>query len=274
MLVYIMYMDAYASTYGIGGQVNRAMYKVLRAHKPNFVMAEAFDRLYQYSNGLYRVVWGESYPKEEMLSDVVNKDVFTLITSAVFLRHLVAEISTVEGDAAREQLALVQATADHLADKYPEILMIAAEMPPQAEAPEMVTLHIEMFTPVFYISLLELHQLRHKLYPDELTDDEANSTTEAYISIIMNLAQLSYKHVGIESMHLITHPLLRVALYTRIEAHRNWVVARFKEMVGFGPYIARAYAFLLWAIKKETESGEKVDIRKEFQSPHLERFMV
>ncbi|KAJ6789436.1 hypothetical protein PWT90_00237 [Aphanocladium album] len=274
MLVYFTFMDGFGSTFGLGGEINQVMYNIVQTYDPDIVLTEAFTKLHRYSDGIYRAVFRQNYPANEMLADVANQHITDMWQACCGLRYLVADISNYEGDAARERLAVIQESADHLAEKYPELVALATEMTPDAEVPDMVATNFRAFMPLFFSSLLEMHLLRCKLEPGGMTPDEEKSTTATYIAVIMNLAHQLYKHVGIELLHLISYPLFLVALHTGSESTRDWILARFQDLTAYGPNIERAHAFLLVALEKQKETGEKVDVRKEFEIGHLPIFVI
>ncbi|XWW94164.1 hypothetical protein V2A60_002106 [Cordyceps javanica] len=274
MLVYFAFMDGFGSTFGLGGEINKVMHGIVRAHDPDIVLTEAFTKLHRYSDGLYRAVFRQNYPANEMLADVANQHITDMWQACCGLRYLVADISNYEGDAARDRLALIQESADYLAEKYPELVALATEMTPDADVPEMVATNFRAFMPLYFSSLLELHLLRCELEPDVMTADEKKITTATYIAVIMNLAHQIYKHIGLELLHLITYPLFLVALQSDSESTRDWILARFQDLAAFGPNIGRAHAFLRMALDKQAATGEKVNVRDEFRSGKLPVFVI
>ncbi|OAA75083.1 Zn(2)-C6 fungal-type DNA-binding domain protein [Akanthomyces lecanii RCEF 1005] len=274
MLVYFAFMDGFGSTFGLGGEVNRVMHRIVLAHDPDIVLTEAFTKLHRYSDGLYRAVFRQNYPAKEMLADVANQHITDMWQACCGLRYLVADISSYEGDAARHRLAVVQESADYLAEKYPELVALATEMTPDADVPDMVATNFRAFMPLYFSSLLEMHLLRCELEPHAMTADEKKTTTATYIAVIMNLAHQIYKHAGLELLHLITYPLFLVALQTDSDSTRDWILARFQDLTAFGPNIERAHNFLRMALQKQQETGEKINVRYEFKTGKLPVFVV
>lgn len=274
MLVYFTFMDGFGSTFGLGGEVNKVMHRIVLAHDPDIVLTEAFTKLHRYSDGLYRAVFRQNYPANEMLADVANQHITDMWQACCGLRYLVADISNYQGDAARDRLAVVQESADYLAEKYPELVALATEMTPDADVPDMVATNFRAFMPLYFSSLLEMHLLRCELEPDAMTADEKKTTTATYIAVIMNLAHQIYKHVGLEILHLITYPLFLVALQTDSDSTRDWILARFQDLTAFGPNLGRAHDFLQMAVKKQEETGEKIHVRTEFETGQLPVFVV
>lgn len=274
MLVYFSFMDGFGATFGLGSDVNRVMHRILQAHDPDIVLTEAFTKLHRYSDGIYRAVFRQSYPANEMLADIANQHITDMWQACCGLRYLVADISSYEGDAARQRLAVIQESADYLAEKYPELVALATEMTPDAEVPEMVATNFRAFMPLYFASLLEMHFLRCELEPDAMSADEKKTTTATYIAVIMNLAHQLYKHMGLELLHLISYPLFLVALHTDLDSTRDWILARFEDLTAYGPNLGRAHAFLLMALEKQKETGVKVDVRKEFESGYQPVFVI
>ncbi|KAM3497272.1 hypothetical protein MY10362_009371 [Beauveria mimosiformis] len=275
MLVYFTIMDGNGSTFGLGGQVNKVMHRIAQAHDPDIVPTDAFTKLHRYSDGIYRAVFRQNYPANEMLADVANQSITDMWQACCVLRYLVADISNYKGDdAARRRLGMVQESADYLAESYPELVALATEMSPDAHVPEMVATNFRTFMPLYFASLLELHLLRCELEPSVMTADERKTTTATYIAVIMNLAHQIYKHTGLELLHLVTYPLFLVALQTDARSTRDWILARFQDLAAFGPNIGRAHAFLQMALKKQQETGEKVNVRNEMKASKLPVFVI
>ncbi|PMB63867.1 hypothetical protein BM221_010338 [Beauveria bassiana] len=107
-----------------------------------------------------------------------------------------------------------------------------------------------------------------------MTADEKKTTTATYIAVIMNLAHQIYKHAGLELLHLVTYPLFLVALQTDARSTRDWILARFQDLSAFGPNIGRAHAFLQMALKKQQETGEKINVRREMKASKLPVFVM
>lgn len=274
IIIHLTIMDGFGSTFGIGGDVNKAMYEIVLAHDPDVILTEAFTKLHRYSDGIYRAVWRADYPAEEMISDVANQNIGDMSQASCSLRYLVTEIAELEGDAARHRLAVVQEATDHLAEKYPELVALALELTPETELPEMIATPFRAYMPLYFSSLLELHLQKCRLYPEAYTAEEEAKIRSSYIDVIMVLSQQAFKTVGLEILHLVSYPLFLSAIHTESHAYRTWILARFEDMMTYGPNIQRIHRFLTMAIKKQEETGERVDVRKEFESPEVERFVV
>ncbi|KAM3544990.1 hypothetical protein ARSEF1564_002161 [Beauveria bassiana] len=123
--------------------------------------------------------------------------------------------------------------------------------------------------------LLDLPHFKKEQQPaDAMTADEKKTTTATYIAVIMNLAHQIYKHAGLELLHLVTYPLFLVALQTDARSTRDWILARFQDLSAFGPNIGRAHAFLQMALKKQQETGEKINVRREMKASKLPVFVM
>ncbi|EJP64293.1 C6 zinc finger domain protein [Beauveria bassiana ARSEF 2860] len=278
MLVYFTIMDGYGSTFGLGGQVNKVMHRIAQAHDPDMSPTDAFTKLHRYSDGIYRAVFRRNYPANEMLADVANQSITDMWQACCVLRYLVADISNYKGDAARRRLDVVQESADYIAESYPELVALATEISPDAHVPEMMATNFRTFIPLYFACLLELHlqrcELEEQQPADVMTADEKKTTTATYIAVIMNLAHQIYKHAGLELLHLVTYPLFLVALQTDARSTRDWILARFQDLSAFGPNIGRAHAFLQMALKKQQETGEKINVRKEMKASKLPVFVI
>ncbi|KAM3485640.1 hypothetical protein MY8738_001170 [Beauveria namnaoensis] len=282
MLVYFTIMDGYGSTFGLGGPVNKVMHRIAQAHDPDIAPTDAFTKLHRYSDGIYRAVFRRNYPANEMLADVANQSITDMWQACCVLRYLVADIANYKGDddaARRRRLDVVQESADYIAESYPELVALATEISPDAHVPEMMATNFRTFMPLYFACLLELHLQRCELEEqqpaaDAMTADEKKTTTATYIAVIMNLAHQIYKHAGLELLHLVTYPLFLVALQTEARSTRDWILARFQDLSAFGPNIGRAHAFLQMALKKQQETGEKINVRREMKASKLPVFVI
>lgn len=275
MLIYIAALDASGSTYGLGGQVNKVMHRILHAHDPSASPIDSYLKLHRFSHSLFRTVWGENYPQRELIDDIENRDVFGLLGSCYQLRYLVAEIANLDGNEARQRVSIVQDAINSVGEEYAELLEVASEISAQTDNSHRVTTNMRAFVPHYYSILLEFHRMRRGVSVVADGSGHADEAKiESYINVIMNLALQAYKHQGSDGLLLVTYPLFVAALETDSQTHRDWVLARFQDMVSFGRNIERAHRFLVKALGMQAQLGYKIDVRKQFRFGDTELFVV
>ncbi|KAK1986927.1 hypothetical protein LZ30DRAFT_777930 [Colletotrichum cereale] len=259
LLVWIALHDAAAASYGLGGQLNCALHKIMGALDGRvssnilapFQPMEAFERLHRFSDPLYRSMWADAYPQEELLDDVDNRNVYALFGACGKLRFMITQLASLyyEADGASQQqhIMAVDMAIKQVGWKLTELLEVAAEL----------------------LVILEFMRLTRFDDTPMLSDRQRSALRE-----IINLAFQAFKHEGDDSMARIAWPLFIVALETDDLLHRDWVLGRFQGMSRFSKNLDRAHAFLKETIEIQDRLGKRVDVRERFQSGEVGLFVI
>ncbi|KAF9870892.1 hypothetical protein CkaCkLH20_11564 [Colletotrichum karsti] len=284
MLVWIALHDAAAASYGLGGQLNSALHKIMsaldasngitRAGIPNspFQPLDSFERLHRFSNPLYRSMWADAYPQAELLDDVENRNVYAFLGACSQLRFMIAQLANLshEDDASQQQRVMaVDMTIQQVGWKFTELLEVAAELSISTDNSHRLVANIRGIVPHYHAVVLEFLRLTRFNDTPMLSNRQRNALRE-----IMNLAFQAFKHEGDESMTRIAWPLFMVALETDDLLHREWVLSRFQGMSRFGKNLDRAHVFLKEIIEMQNRLGRRVDVRERFQSGEVGLFVI
>ncbi|KAL2872962.1 hypothetical protein SGCOL_011886 [Colletotrichum sp. CLE4] len=280
MLVWIALHDAAAASYGLGGQLNCALHKIMSALDGQvgsgisspFQPLDAFERLHRFSNPLYRSMWADSYPQAELLDDVENRNVYALLGACGQLRFMIAQLANLihEDDASQQQRVMaVDMTIQQVGWKFTELLEVAAELSISTDNSHRLVANIRGIVPHYHAVVLEFLRLTRFDATPMLSARQRSALRE-----IMNLAFQAFKHEGDEAMTRIAWPLFMVALETDDLLHREWVISRFQAMSRFSKNLDRAHFFLKDIIEMQNSLARRVDVRERFQSGEVGLFVI
>ncbi|OHW97786.1 C6 zinc finger domain-containing protein [Colletotrichum incanum] len=281
VLVWIALQDAAAASYGLGGQLNCALHKIMgaldnRAHSDissPFQPLDAFERLHRFSNPLYRNMWADAYPQAELLDDVENRNVYGLLGACGQLRFMIAQLANLfheDDDLSHHQrIVAIDMAIQQVGWKFTELLEVAAELSIGTDNSHRLAANIRGIVPHYYAVVLEFTRLTRFGETFMLSDRQRNALRQ-----IMNLAFQAFKHEGDESMIRIAWPLFMVALETDDLLHREWVLSRFQGMSRFGKNLDRAHVFLKNTIEIQNRLGRRVNVRERFQSSEVGLFVI
>ncbi|TDZ15340.1 Sterol uptake control protein 2 [Colletotrichum orbiculare MAFF 240422] len=298
MLVWIALHDAAAASYGLGGQLNCALHKIMGASDASNGVTrtglpgspvqplDSFERLHRFSNPLYRSMWADAYPQAELLDDVENRNVYALLGACGQLRFMIAQLANLSreeeddggGGAHRQRVAAVDTAIRQAGWKFAELLEVAAELSVgTGSSTRRLAANIRGIVPHYHAVVLEF--LRLTRFNDD--DDDGGGgggglceRRRGALRGIMNLAFQAFKHEGDGSMTRIAWPLFVAALETDDLVHRDWVLARFRAMSRFGKNLDRAHVFLVETIEMQDRLGRQVDVRERFRSGEVGLFVI
>ncbi|KAL0942049.1 C6 zinc finger domain protein [Colletotrichum truncatum] len=284
MLVWIALHDASAASYGLGGQLNCALHKIMGVLEANhgntrvgigsspFQPLDSFERLHRFSNPLYRSMWADTYPQAELLDDVENRIVYAFLGACSQLRFMIAQLANLshEDEESQQQRATaVDITIQQVGWKFTELLEVAAELSISTDNSHRLVANIRGIVPHYYAVVLEFLRLTRFNDTPMLSTRQRNALRE-----IMNLAFQAFKHEGDEAMTRIAWPLFMVALETDDLLHREWVLSRFQGMSRFGKNFDRAHTFLKETVEMQNMLGGRLDVRDRFQSGEVGLFVI
>lgn len=265
LLVRVAFIDAQATSYGIGGEVIGTLYKAMGRQVGSstaFSPQHGFESLEQYAVTLYRNVWGESYPQTELAEDIENRPVFALLSACLQIRFMISQLSNMldRGEDARQPISSVhyaiQATGEHFAG----LLAKADGLPIATDGSRCFVANLRFIVPYYHSVILEFLRLTAASPGLELDGRQRDA-----LRGIMNLAVQAFRHEGNKAMLRIACPLFMVALETDDVLHREWVLERFKGLANFGARFERAREFLLRTIDMQQIMGRRVDLQERFR---------
>ncbi|KAK7403325.1 hypothetical protein QQX98_010914 [Neonectria punicea] len=276
LIVWIALFDAAAVYCGVGAQLNGMLVKLMSGStsaESQFQPLESFDRLHRFSNPLYRTTWGEDYPQSELLDDVENRSVYSLLGACTQLRFIMAKLAKLyecDVEAAEERAWVVELSIQEVNTKFAELIEVAAELSLATDNSHRLVANIRSIVPYFYAVVLDFLRLTR---PDDGEPGLSSRQIDA-LRQIMNLAFQTYKHGGDEALMKAAWPLFMVVLETDDLLHREWALDRFKSMSRFGANFERAHRFLVDVIDTQSRSGKRVNVRQRFQSGQVGLFVI
>lgn len=276
VLIYLTVSDASAASFGIGGPVNSVMQRILAEHDAAVPPDEAIHILDRYCFSLYRLVWAESYPQEELLDDLENRSLFEMGGTCIIMRYLIAAAEGLQPAETLVRIPFLEAQMFRLEQRFGDIIAAASELTAKMDHSRRVTINMRVMAPQYHVLKLQLIALRRRVRyvpPAGMRDDEP-SDTEFHVQAIMNIATLAFKFGGVRSMLAIAWALMVTALETDSEAHREWIMTRYQAMSGHSYSYERARIFLAAMLQKQAETGQHINVLEELASGQFESFVV
>lgn len=244
LLVHLAAQDAFAATFGMGGQIMSTLNEMMRdTEDDNLDMPyqDGMDNLHRFSYSLYRTMWADNYPQKELLDDLENRSVFALAASTSQLRFMISQLGTMNGTkSAAQQVNEVKTAIQLISFRFSEILAVGKELSSSTDNSSRLVTNIRIFVPQFYAVQLEFRRVKRSLG----LEAKSPSASEKLVGSIMRLALQAFKHRGDEGVIGIGWPLYIVALETTNLGYREWVLSRFQKFSSYGKNYQRAYEFL------------------------------
>ncbi|WPH01583.1 Hypothetical protein R9X50_00443100 [Acrodontium crateriforme] len=254
LMVYLSLHDSAASTFGLGGKLNAALNDIRAKFDPNAKFMDGADSLHRYSYALYRLMWGNQYPQNELIDDIENRHIYSLRLAASQLRFRVAQVAKLDPATAQEQASSLHDAFQLVEYRFGEMLGIASDLGIKTDNTRRIVGNIRGIVPHFYAAVLEFQRLgRHSGF------EVRRPPTENPIRSIMNLVQQAYKHEGNDAMTRIAWPLFVVALETDDDNDRDWILARFESMKTYGKNYERSHRYLdeTISLKRSSKIGSR-----------------
>ncbi len=269
ILIWISLCDASAATYGIGGSFNAALDEVLGRTDPG-----GTESLHTFSNSLFRIMWGNAYPQNELMDDIENRSVFELMVYCYRARYSLAAVaqSLRAGDVeeSQNQTEATKLLIQFIAARYRELLEVASGLLPSTDHSHRLVANLRGIVPHYHAAVILLSRLTENSPISPVIADP-----KAHVNSIMSLARQAYRHQGVDAMVRIAWPLLVVALETRDQPTRDWILSRFHSMVGLSKNMERTEDFLRnSAGPPEATSVAWADPRRWFRSGDGTPFIV
>ncbi len=107
MIVWISFLDGAAAFHGIGGEFNRSLGSVMHGVDNDEMQSRlrGFLGIHRYSTAMCRAVWGSSYPQEQLLEDLENRQLLYLYGECGQLRFVLARLATTYASSNEEESA-------------------------------------------------------------------------------------------------------------------------------------------------------------------------
>ncbi|KAL1889639.1 hypothetical protein Sste5346_008758 [Sporothrix stenoceras] len=273
--LWLVYMDAVASTWDLGGAV---LDGVLSSFPP-----ATLDRVFSESREAGQEIWGASYPTAEALDDLQNRPAFDLYHAAHLLRYNVARYRRAVNDQTQEESTegLQQTIEEMIAKLYRDhnlLLQIAAQWPERvtaADAPtptspvSRIVLNLHFIVPFFLASVVEFDCIvNHQSSPTSPSSSPPSASlprTTAAINDIINIAAIVHETEQPNAMCRLAWPLFVAttsAPPSTSFAHQSWILGRFAALSQFGTNYSRAHSLLKEVIREQRITGSRVPYRQ------------
>lgn len=235
ILIWISLCDATASTYGVGGTFNEALHEVLGQWGP-----DAIEGLHTFSNPLFRTMWGSAYPQTELTDDIENRSVFELMVSCSQARYALSLLARSQDDVSRTyHIHRAKSTIQAIAVKYRELLEVADGLLPTTDNSHRLVANLRGVVPHYHAAVILFARLT-----GVAVSEFGRVEPDAHMASIMNLVRQGYRHQGYGALMRLSWPMLVVALETRRDQDRDWIMARFGSMASLNRNMEWAEEFL------------------------------
>lgn len=270
VLIWILLLDSAAATSGVGGQVNAAILSMLLSNPTDSLICsrdpiKAVARLLRYSNSLYRLAWGEAYPQAELVDDVENRNIYSLLGHCAYLRFMTAQLAKLyrKDPALAAMKALdVEHAIDEVGDLFRELMEVASDLTMETNNNHRLVANMRAIVPMYYAIILDFMRLSASDKP--LSERQRHALKE-----IMKLCYQDSKHSGGQANLRIAWPLLMVALESEDMLHRDWCLEQFAVFSRYGKNFERAYRFLIQTISVQQRLGKRIDIREQMEQTDM-----
>jgi hypothetical protein len=241
MIVWIAFLDGCAAFHGFGGDFNRALGEIMMtSDDPASSRIRGFNTIHHYSALMGRRAWGSSYPQEQLLEDLENRQLLYLYGELGQLRYLLAKLATAhetEEQNTADYASLVYRAIRDISNRYSELLDVATEFGGASGHTRTFIRNIRFVVPLYQAIVLCF--LRFTDRATSLRDQRQLALRE-----ITTLAFQAHHDEGESAMARIAWPLLVAVLETDDLLHRDWILARFEHLKNRGENYRRAHRVL------------------------------
>ncbi|KAM5343796.1 hypothetical protein ACJ41O_012333 [Fusarium nematophilum] len=278
LLLWIALIDGAAASCEVGGEFNGTLHKLMGQNTSDdglftpYQPLRNFDKLHRSSNSLYRTTWGEDYPQTELIDDVENRSVYSLLGVCTQLRFMIARLAGLYASnpaEANKRADTVEMSIQDVGLRYAELMEVAAELSLTTDNSHRLVANIRGIVPHYYAVVLDFYRLT-RIDPDALL-----CMRQTYaLRQTMNLAFQAYKQGGDEAMMRIAWPLYMVVLETDDLLHQEWALERMSSISKFGKNFERAHKFLVDVVEMQSRSGKRADVRELLRPGEVDLFVI
>ena len=221
----------------------------------------ALDGLGDYTDSLYRLVWGDDYPQYELMDDMENRKVFKLRGACMQLRYMNGRLSAAMlSNAGKEAIAgraeSMKAALKQVEEDFAELFVVASKLTVETGSSHRLIANIRWIVSLYHGEALEYLRVTQGMDSDlELDERQRHS-----LRLVMSLAVQAYRLQGKVAMLRVARPLFIAALETDDIIHREWIMQRFDELKEYGRNCRRARVFLGHAIAQQQRLGRRIDV--------------
>ncbi|KAK2594720.1 hypothetical protein QQS21_007570 [Conoideocrella luteorostrata] len=276
MLVHLCIYDSAAAGYGLGGRLVETLNSTLAFTSGQPPYLDGPDSLHRFSYGLYRVMWAQEYPQEEMLDDLENRTIYAMAAAVVQLRFMVSRLGGLGVETAQVYAREIEAVFKATDIRFEEIIGIADDLSIYFDSSKRLVANIRQIVPLYYGTKIQFARTLRKL---GLPDKEP---TEQFVEVVMKLTMQAFRHSGDDAMVSVATALFTAAIETHDISQRAWCISRFQGLCAYGRNYARAHRVLFRATEARNRSCEatgplsegEVECASVSESGNLDRFVI
>ncbi|OKL64207.1 hypothetical protein UA08_00515 [Talaromyces atroroseus] len=299
MIVWLAFLDGGAAFVKLGGDFNRALGSAMVDLAENAIASRlrGFTAIHRYSASLFRSVWGPSYPQQQLLEDLENRNLFYLYgecgqmrfvlsqlenellppssssssPSSIPLSPLVSGITTTSTEPRLDPLAVAR-TLHEISLRYSEIFEFASHLRldlAHAGERRKFIMNIRFVVPLYHATVLWYFRITAHDKPFKFKERQRESFRE-----IINLAYQAHADEGEKAMARIAWPLFIAGIEGDDPVHEEWVLKRFWHLRQHGENFSRAFRALSFIQEAQRAAGRRVPLPGCFDEGTLERFAI
>ncbi|CAH0054581.1 unnamed protein product [Clonostachys solani] len=264
LFIWIAIQDAAASTFRLGGQLNRALHQAINIQ--DSAPWENFERINLFSSPLYRIMWADRYPQVELLDDIENHHIYGLLCASSQLRCMVANFSLLDDLGKQRQEPVIENAIEKVGYYYNDLFQVAGGLSLDTDNSHRLVANIRGIVPHYYAVVLEFHRANPRRKPQ--------GQVQEIIELIMSLAAQDYRHGGDGSMVRIAWPLFVTAIVTDKCRYHDWIRNRLQSISKYGKNYERAYQYLVKMSQVGNAVGSRAGALEALDSVGLEAFVI
>jgi hypothetical protein len=279
MLEWICFLDAGASSFGLGGDFNAAVHDLFsnRSETDHVLpvrrasrFIDNFNAMQNYTNQLACRFWGSGYPSEELIDDISTHALYDLYGASVQLRYLISQLQQtcpggVQSRAVDE--GEIEDIFEEVYAEHREYFILADRLDSETGTSLQVIRDLPQIIPQYHAAFLfYLRCTAKRTYRIE--------KRQTGIQSMINLAFRAYQHGGDQAMLRIAWPLFMLVLETDDQFYREWSLTRLCALEKFGKNYSQAAAFAKEFTAQERRTGQYLSLSQQLSASPLGKFAI
>lgn len=293
MIVWLAFLDSCAAFVNLGGDFNRALGAAMVNLAENEIASRlrGFVAIHRYSTTLSRVVWGSTYPQQQLLEDLENRSLFYLYGECGQMRYVLSQLeeqlsfsSTISSgslslsstDAGVTKPILdpqaIARTLHDISQRYCDIFAVASHLKLNLQSAgerRKFIMNVRYVVPLYHATVLWYFRITKPKNPFKFQERQRKSFRE-----IIELAYQAHVEEGEQAMTRIAWPLFIAGIEGDDPIHEEWVLQRFQHMRLQGENYRRALNALKFIQMEQRVQGHRVLLPKYFDQGILDRFVI
>ncbi|KAK5054023.1 hypothetical protein LTR84_001985 [Exophiala bonariae] len=276
MLEWICFMDACASSFGIGGDFNGTIRDLFNKSDHNSdlntaghaqVLRGFVTTMESYSYQLPCSFWGTTYPIEEILDDLATDELYILYGTSVQLRYLVSGMFVTGASASQNLQQNVDRAFLEVMDHHARLFVLANQMTSDFDITKSAIRETRFIIPHYYAALL---------FYFSCTSQQKTQTHrhELAVKTIMRLALQAFQAEGHQAMIRIAWPLFMIMIETEDEFYREWASSQLSAISVYGKNYSRAVLSARSFHAERRRHGDEASLPKHLLKAEFGHFFI